>query len=149
MLAITHTITSAAVGATVPSALLAFGISVLLHLFLDTLLHWNIYIGRHRWPYFWVALDVFGGLLAAYWLAPSLFLTLPMLSAIIGGNAPDIWHVSIITLERFQRSARPKGPFFRFHEWLQNETLNPWKGLAWQGLLVALAVFVIKRSTQS
>lgn len=137
VLAITHTMTSAAIGASVSSVPFAFALAFLFHLFADTLLHWNIYVDTHRWPYFWVAVDVFGGLLAAYWLTPEQFFTAPILAAVLGGNLPDI-AAGISDLLK-----RPKGVFLRFHEGLQNETLSPARGLAWQIVLLTVALVLL------
>lgn len=145
MLAVTHTITSAAIGTQVQSVPFAFAIAFVFHFFADTLLHWNIYTDRHRWPYAWIVLDVFGGLLIAYWLMPDRFLSPPVLAAIIGGNLPDIWGGG---LEALQRLFPRYGPFLDrlydpFHEKLQNETLNLWKGSVWQAILLVVSVAVI------
>ena len=137
MLAVTHIITSAAIGAQVSSTPFAFSLAFLFHLFLDTLLHWNIYIDKHRWPYFWVVVDVLGGLLATYWLTSEQFFSTPMLAAVLGGNLPDI------TAGISDLLKRSKGGFLRFHEGIQNETSSPWKGLRWQVALVALSVWTI------
>lgn len=154
MLAITHTVTSAAIGASVSSVPFAFVLAFLFHLFADTLLHWNIYIDQHRWPYFWVALDVLGGLAVVYWLTPERFFSPPMLAAVIGGNAPDVWCGCIELLRKIRNkriavpmpyapNPKPGGAFYRFHEGLQNETASPWRGLAMQVVLVAPAVWLI------
>lgn len=139
MLAVTHTLTSAAIGATVESAPVAFALAFLFHLFADTLLHWNIYLERYRWPYVWVMIDVVAGLVIAYLLVPERFFTASVLAAMVGGNFPD---VVAGLLELCQRR---KGLFFRFHEGLQNETLSPGKGLVWQALLVMLATLLLVR----
>lgn len=145
MLAVTHTITSAAIGAHVDSAPWAFGLAFVFHLFADTLLHWNIYLERHRWPYAWIALDVAGGVALAYWLTGDQFFSAPVLAAIVGGNLPDVW-ASSIELKRklWLPAGTPRnGPFFAFHAGLQNETVNPVKGLAWQAVLVVGAVLLV------
>lgn len=147
MLATTHTITSAALGSQMQSPALAFGAAFLLHLLTDSLLHWNIYIDRHRWPYLWVALDVVGGLAVTSLLLPQRFFTLPVLAAIVGGNLPDIWG-GLWDLAKVlsKKTYRSKGAFLRFHNGLQHETISPVKGLAWQVLLVALAVFFLRQT---
>lgn len=140
MLAVTHTLTSIAIGTHVGLVPLSFALALLFHLFADTLLHWNIYIERHRWPYVWVALDVVGGLLLAYWLVPDRFFQAPVLAAIIGGNLPDITS-GLLTL--FGKQPSDVDPFHRLHEGLQHETLSPWKGLVWQVVLVVVAVLLL------
>lgn len=138
MLAVTHTLTSAALGVSVANAPLAFGLAFLFHLFADTLLHWNIYVDRHRWPYFWTAVDVVGGVAVAAVLLGRDILSLPVLAAIIGGNLPDII-AGVFDLAHWRH-----GPFLRFHDGLQLETANPWKGLVWQGALIVVAVALIR-----
>lgn len=138
----THMLTSAAIGAHVESVPFAFSLALLFHFFADTLLHWNIYTERHRWPYVWVAADVIAALVLTYWLVPETFFTAPMLAAMIGGNLPDIWCGILDVLIRLlpRRAQTFHRLFIPFHEKLQNETLNPAKGLAWQ---VVLVIFVV------
>ena len=100
MLAVTHTIISLPVGAAVPQPALAFALALLVHLFADTLLHWNIYVEKHRWPYFWVAVDVISALVLAYLIVPQQFFSWPMLAAIAGGNLPDVWHSGFRLVQR-------------------------------------------------
>lgn len=148
VLAVTHTLVSLPIGAHVESAPAAFALAFLVHLFLDTLLHWNVYIERHRWPYVWVALDVVGALALAYWLVPDRFFTAPMLAAIAGGNVPDVILGLIDLLRKFGLRRTPKHRehwFIRFHDGLQNETLSPAKGLAWQVAASAAAIWLVVR----
>jgi len=151
MLSTTHTIMSVAIGAQMERAPLAFLTAFLLHLLADTLLHWNIYTDRHRWPYFWAMLDVCGGIVAAYWIAPDRFFTAPMLAAVVGGNLPDLWANGVDVLRRLraglaraQAARRPASSLRRLHQSLldvhdalQYETMSPTRGLAWQVLLIA------------
>lgn len=145
MLAVTHTVTSAAIGAHVQSVPFAFGIALVFHLLADTLLHWNIYTDRHRWAYGWIVVDVLGGLLLTYWLIPERFATAPVLAAILGGNLPDIWHGGLDVLQHIApRHARMLRRFFiPFHEKLQHETLSPVRGLAWQAVLLIFALVLL------
>jgi len=129
------------------SPLLAFAAAFGLHLFADTLLHWNIYVDRHRWPYLWVVLDVIAALAFTYWIAPAKFLTVPVLAAILGGNLPDLWGglwdlAQVLIKKNLYHS---KGAFLRFHDRLQYETFSPWKGLWRQVTLVALSVLVLRQ----
>ncbi len=145
MLAVTHTITSAAIGAQVDSAPFAFSLAFLFHLFADTLLHWNIYTHKHRFPYAWIGVDILGGVLLAAWLAAENFSTAPVLAAIVGGNLPDLWHGSLDLLEKIRRrSLSNKGVFFRFHEGLQHETYSAPKGLLWQGVFLVISAWVLR-----
>lgn len=147
MLSVTHTIVSLPVGVHVPQPVLAFGIAFLLHLFVDTLLHWNIYVDKHRWPYFWTAVDVLGGLAVAYLLLSQKILTAPVLAAILGGNLPDIWGGVAGLWQRLGGKAvdyEQHSAFLRFHAGLQHETSSPWKGLVWQGVLVLAAIWLLR-----
>lgn len=147
MLAVTHTVTSAAIGAQVESVPFAFGLAFLFHHFADTLLHWNIYTERHRWAYEWIVVDVLGGLLVAYWLLSDRFFSAPVLAALLGGNLSDIWASGVDVLRRLlPRYAQFLDRLYdHFHERLQNETLNPAKGLVWQAVLMAIAVLLTQR----
>lgn len=152
MLAITHTLVSVPIGIYVHQPVYAFALSLIAHLFADTLLHWNIYVDRHRWPYAWAALDVAAGLAAASWIAPDRFLTPPMLAAIVGGNLPDLWANGIAVVRRLQTRFMPRAAAGRpvtllgrihqavldFHDRLQYETTSPTRGLVWQ---LVLSVF--------
>lgn len=141
MLAVTHTLASAAVGAQVDHPVFAFALAFLLHLFADTILHWNIYVEQHRWPYVWVALDLLGGFFLAYLLAGERLVTAPIIAAIVGGNLPDITAGTLTLLKRRTTA----DPFHRFHEGLQNETTNPSKGLVWQVVFALFAVILLRR----
>lgn len=138
VLAVTHTLASAAIGTAVPNAPAAFGIAFVVHLLSDALLHWNIYPGKHRPLVLWVVLDVLGGLFLVYWLAPERFFTAPVLAAILGGNLPDI-HAGVWTVLNL-----PKDRFLRFHSRIQRETEHPARGLVWQGVLIALSLWILR-----
>lgn len=148
MLSVTHTITSAALGAQMGSPISAFGAALLLHFLLDSLRHWNIYLDRHRWPYFWTALDVTGGLFFTFLLIPNRFLDPPVLAAIIGGNLPDIDHglLDLWNTLRVRRGRTPRVSALRrrFHHAIQFETLRPVEGLAWQVLLIVGSVLLLR-----
>lgn len=126
---------------------LAFGAAFLFHFLADTFLHWNIYTDRHRWAYAWAAADVAGGLLLAYGLMPDRFFSAPVLAAMLGGNLPDIFN-GVRDLRQKLRDVKPpvsKGWFFRFHEAVQLETLRPARGLAWQVVFAAVAVWILQK----
>lgn len=141
MLGVTHTLTSAALGLTIPNPLAATGIAFLFHLFCDTLLHWNVYVEKHRWPYFWVAVDVLGGIGLTYALMGDRLLTPSVIGAVIGGNLPDVY-AGIATLLKL-----PQDRFLRFHDRIQDETDHPFKGLLWQILFCGVAVLVMLRES--
>lgn len=166
MLAVTHAVTSVAIGTQVESAPFAFLLALLFHCFADTLLHWNIYLDVHRWPYAWAALDVLAGVLLGFTLAPQEFLTAPVLAALAGGNLPDVWHGALswyrkrhgprraprlvyqgvpvsATFRLWQLASGFQEAFYRFHQRLQNETPSPVKGLAWQVVLLVGAVLLV------
>ena len=138
MLAIAHTITSAAVGVAVPNAPFAFAISFLLHLFLDTFLHWNLFYHRHR-PFFTlVALDLCGGLLIVFLLLGRDAVSAPVLAAIIGGNLPDVVGLPSILLKKTNYA------FHRFHERLQLETTSLRRGILSQVIAIVVALALIR-----
>ncbi len=147
MLSVTHTLVSLPIGAAVQQPVLSFLLALLLHLFADTLLHWNIYLHRHRRPYLWAAVDVAAALGIAWLLVPDRFLTAPMVAAIIGGNAPDLWQNSVPIVQRVLPVPRWLGkenPLLRFHSSIQDETDTWWKGVAWQVVLGAAALWLLR-----
>lgn len=122
--------------------LLIFTAAFTFHLFADTLLHWNIFTKEYlRYPTVLVALDVIGGLAAAWSIAGNELFSLPLLAAIAGGNAPDILH-SLWEMTGKRVETTPlnwKTAFFHFHDKLQKETHSVSHGLIWQLMLIAIA----------
>lgn len=137
VLAVTHTITSAAAGTAVPSVPFAFGIALLLHLLLDTFLHWNFYRERCRPIAVYGALDLAAGLALTFLILGERALAPPVLAAVLGGALPDIW-----TMFHAAPSGRPRG-FHRFHDRLQLETTSIPRGLMSQGVAIALALAIL------
>lgn len=117
-----------------------------MHLFADTLLHWNIYPYKFkRYPFELVALDVGGGLVISYLLLGSNFFTLPVLVAIAGGNAPDILHAFWEFLSPAQQKRTPHWvqKIFHTHDSLQLETTKAGRGIVSQIIASALAILVV------
>jgi hypothetical protein len=137
MLAFTHTLAAAAVGTQVANTPAAFGIGVLLHFFLDTFTHWNVFYGRKHTVLF-AALDLAAGLLVAYLLMPDRMFTAPVLAGIIGGNFPDI-----ISFAQHQFGWK-KNRFFIFHDKIQHETYSVPRGLVSQVIAVGISLPFLK-----
>jgi hypothetical protein len=140
MLALTHTITSAAVGTTVQNAPLALSIAFLLHLFLDTFTHWNFYTHRHRPILLLAALDLGGGLALTVLLLGKEVFAAPVLAAILGGNLPDIITFGSRLLKKKSDSA-----FMRFHERAQWETYSPAWGMLSQAIAIVVSLVFFRR----
>jgi hypothetical protein len=146
MLSRAHTLVSLPFGITLQNPILIFATAFLMHLCADTLTHWNIYPERFkRYPFALVALDVFGGLVISYALLGNIAFTLPILSAIAGGNAPDIFHAF---WEFAGKRRQKKAPlviqrFFIFHDHLQSETESIALGLISQVILSGIAIAII------
>ena len=125
--------------------MMIFLATVALHFLADTLLHWNIYPDAHQpYPVLAVAADVLGGVAVAWLLLGDAFFTLPVLVAILGGNAPDIAH----GLWELLPPERRRGPgwftaSFHWHDKIQLETTNVAAGLVSQIMLVSLAVWTL------
>ena len=144
MLSFAHTIISLPLGIHINNPIIIFLSAFVLHLFCDTFLHWNIYPAYFKkYPIFLVILDMTIGLFIAYLITGTAILTLPILTAIIGGNAPDaiqqIWELSPRNLKKMVSIANP---FFKFHDKIQYETLNESKGLISQFSLVVFAIIL-------
>lgn len=134
------------VGLYFQNPLLSFGAAFVLHLLADTFLHWNIFPQHfRRFPYGLVALDVGGGLFAAYLLLGSDSLSLPVLAAIVGGNLPDAIHSLAEIAPR---------PFYRrwlwwlkspmdWHDRIQIETTARGPGLFFQVLAISLTTLLL------
>lgn len=146
MLSLAHTIISLPVGVYLQNPWLIFIAAFVLHLLMDTFKHWNIYPWQFKkYPYALVALDITAGLAAAWFLLNDQTLTLPILAAIAGGNAPDVLHgVWEFTAQKTKNSyfSRAK-PFFIFHDRIQRETTHIGTGLIWQGIFMAVSIFLV------
>lgn len=145
MLSLTHTIISLPFAIYLQNPALIFAAAFTFHLLADTIPHWNIFPDNFkRYPYGWVALDITAGLLAAWYITGSNVLTLPVLAAIAGGNAPDVlqglWDIAPQAARNYFRWAQP---FFIWHDKLQLETSTIWYGLLWQIIAIGVAVMLI------
>ena len=146
MLSIAHTLISLPFAFLFQNPILLFLAAATMHLFADTLLHWNIYPYKfRRYPFELVALDVGGGIAIAWLLLGSQFFTLPVLVAIAGGNAPDIFHAFWEFLSPRQKNKVPRWlkKAFHTHDSLQLETTKVGKGLVSQAISVALAILIV------
>jgi|SRR3989344_3858151 len=146
MLSLTHTIISLPFGAYMDNPWLILAATTVFHFFADTILHWNIYPAKFKsYPYALVGLDIASGVVAAWLLTGSQFLTIPIWAAIIGGNLPDILQALWDFLDkRIKDTYLPAmKPIFTWHDRLQLETASPAIGLLSQGILIATAIALI------
>lgn len=146
MLAFTHTLISLPFGVYLNNPWLIFLAAFIFHLFADTLPHWNIYPFQFkRYPFVLVAIDVIGGLVAAWYLTSDQFFTLNIWAAIAGGNAPDVIHALWDFMPKKYHTIYFKSvkPFFAWHNKLQLETPSIAWGLVSQIVLIALSVFLL------
>lgn len=148
MLSLTHTLISLPFASYLDAPVLIFMSAFVFHFFADTLLHWNIYPDHFkRYPYGLIALDVAAGVVLSWLWLGSAVLSVPVVAAIAGGNAPDIlqalWDKLPLSI-RTNRFALPISRAARFHDRLQRETTNKLHGLAWQIVLIALAYITIR-----
>ncbi|MGH9857666.1 MAG: hypothetical protein ACRD4B_07470 [Acidobacteriota bacterium] len=146
MLSAAHTIISLPLIFIFDTPVLLFMAAFVLHLLMDSVLHWNIYSENFkRYPFIWVALDVVGGLAASLLLIDDHFFTLPVWIAIAGGNMPDIltglWDMLPPAIQK--RNFSWLQPWFRFHDRLQLETSNMLVGLLPQVVMVGAAIVLI------
>lgn len=145
MLSVAHTLASLPFGIYLDQPLLIFIAAFIWHLFCDTLPHWNIYPDQFaKYPYHLVAVDVLGGLIIAWLLLGDRALTIPILAAIAGGNAPDIihglWDFVPATVKQHLSWLQP---WFHWHDRLQVETNHIPAGLVSQIAVVVLALVLI------
>ncbi len=148
MLSFTHSIVSLPFALYLTNPLLIFITAFIWHLFCDTLLHWNIYYDRlSRNSALIICIDVAAGLGAIWFLIGPDAITLPIVAAVAGGNAPDILHgiLDILPTGLRRKILKFIQPWFRFHDKIQLETDNIWTGLVWQLILVSLAIFLISK----
>ena len=146
MLSFTHTLTSLPLAYLMSSPLLIFAAAFVWHLLCDSLLHWNVYAEDYkRYPWFLVMSDVAGGLLFAWLATGDDILTLPVLAAIAGGNAPDVAHTVWDALPRAIRSkfSAWATPWFQFHNNLQLEAKSWHHGWQWQAFLITVAIALV------
>lgn len=126
---------------------LIFIAAIIFHFFADTLLHWNIYPWKYKkYPFHYVALDVFGGAIAAYIImGQASFFTIPVWAAIIGGNMPDVLHgLWEFTHNQHKEKYLSKfKKFFVWHDHLQLETLNITHGLIAQAILITVSLILL------
>lgn len=142
MLSLAHTVISLPFGFLPLPPWLIFLMALAFHFVLDGLLHWNIYPPQYnRFPFLLVALDIILGLLAAFLLLGSQFFSLSILSAILGGNLPDIlqslWTFAGQPTKGWWRYVYP---FFHLHDRIQWETTNIPLGLVSQIIMITIVI---------
>lgn len=143
MLSLSHTIISLPFGLAFTNPLIIFLGAFLMHLVSDMFLHWNIYPHHFkRYPFFLVGLDVISGLIASYIILNNSLFTIPILTAIAGGNAPDVLHAFWSFLGKTRQKHAPAFVqwAFRFHEIIQRETESPLIGGLWQIVFCSAAI---------
>lgn len=146
MLSLAHTLISLPFAYYLENPFLIFIAAFVFHLFADTLLHWNLFPEQSKQLFYpLVAVEVLGGIVATWLLVGSDILTMPVLVAIAGGNAPDVIHQfwDFLTPKQRQRYFAWIMPAFKFHSDLQSETLSFSKGVVSQVILVAIAAVLV------
>lgn len=146
MTAIAHTLISLPFAFYLENPLIIFLAAAVMHLLLDTLLHWNFYPSVWGRAFYLMAVfDVATALFLAWFFTGDALFTLPVLAAIAGGNAPDIAHFSWEILnKKTGKTNLPKlKRAFKFHENLQLETKSFELGIIWQVILIVVAIVMI------
>lgn len=137
MMAVSHTIISAAIGDKISNPALAFSVAFAGHFICDSFLHWNFYPHKHKHIALLAIGDVVAGLIVSYLLLGNNFWHLSVLSAIVGGLLPDVIAFSAYFL-------KIRIPYFtKFHDSIQRETEIVWKGLISQIIAIGIAVTII------
>src|SRR5687768_14771650 len=117
MLSLSHTLISLPFAYYLDNPILIFIAAFIFHLFADTLLHWNLFPAQSK-KFFYplVAVEILAGLLLTWLLVGEDILTLPVLAAVAGGNAPDVIHQLwfLLTPEQHRRYFGWAIPAFRF-----------------------------------
>lgn len=147
MLSAAHTIISLPLGLLLNNPIAIFAAAFCMHILCDMILHWNVYPQHYKkYPYIQVASDITSGLVLAYLILDDTLFTLPVLAAIMGGNAPDVLHGLWSFLSD---SAKKKMPawvhkWFFIHEKVQWETKSPLLGGLSQVLIGGLAIMLAR-----
>lgn len=147
MLSFTHTIVSLPFAYWFDSPLFVFAAAFVFHLVADTLLHWNLFPEQSK-KFFYplVALEIIGGVVAAMAVVGQDILTINVLAAIAGGNAPDVIHQLYFLLSPAQRKKyfTWAQPAFDFHNNIQSETPFFFKGMISQVILIGLTLLLFR-----
>lgn len=145
MLSAAHTIISLPFGLLLQNPILSFIAAFTMHILCDMMLHWNIYPHHYkRYPVVRVAIDIGSGLILAYLILGDTLFTLPVLAAIMGGNAPDVLHGlwSFMSASAKKRMPTWVQKWFYIHEKVQWETESPLLGGLSQVLIGGLAIML-------
>ncbi len=145
MLATAHTLIGLPLGIYLENPWLIFVLAFLLHLVMDAMPHWNIYLDRfNSYPVLPALLDVTIGLAASYLLLGNLIFSWAVLATIAGSNLPDVLSAINKLSPIFQRRGlRWMRFFFHFHDRIQWELESITKGMIAQGIGVAIAVCLV------
>jgi hypothetical protein len=146
MLSLSHTLISLPIAAYTENLWLIFALAFVLHLFADSLPHWNFLPDKKgRYPLLPAAFDISLGLILAWLILSHKILTPPYLVAIFGGNLPDIlhafWHFQPTSAQT--RWPQPIRAMFAFHHNIQWETKKIIPGLISQIISISLAVSLL------
>lgn len=137
MLALSHTLISAAIGDKVSNPALAFVLAFAMHFVCDSFLHWNFYPHKHKHIALLAAGDVVAGVIFSYLLLGARFWHASVLAAIVGGLLPDIIAFGAYFL-------KIQIPYFsKFHDGMQRETEVFWKGMISQVITIGIAILII------
>ena len=146
MLSAAHTIISLPFGLLLQHPAFSFIAAFCMHILCDMMLHWNIYPHHYkRYPFVRVAIDIGSGLLLAYFILGNSFFALPVLSAIAGGNAPDVLHGiwSFLSDPAKKRIPAWIQKWFFIHEKVQWETESPLLGGLSQIIIGGAAIIIV------
>jgi hypothetical protein len=145
MLSLVHTIVSLPFGVYLQNPIIIFLSVFIFHFVLDSIFHWNIYPPHHaKFPILPVSLDITGGLILAWLIVGSDLVSLPIIVAIIGSNAPDVFQSLWYMLGEPKSKRFPFATFlFEMHDQIQWETNHIIKGLIPQTALAILAIYLV------
>lgn len=145
MLSLAHTVISLPLGVFWQHPILVFSLAFVGHFLLDAIYHWNIYPPYHpKFPVFLVFLDIVGGFVIAWFVVGEDIVSLPILAAIIGGNAPDVAQTLWFLLGKPRSKRFPFLTYlFDVHDRIQWETHSVVKGLIPQLTISFLAILLI------
>ncbi len=140
MLALAHTVSSAALASFIPNAPLAFVTGIILHFAEDSILHWNFYPHKHKHIKILASFDLMSGIALTYLLLGTDSFLPNVLAGVAGGLLPDILSAAS---NMFRVPFVNPGWFEYLHANVQKETEVVWIGLIGQVITLAVSVYVI------
>lgn len=145
MLSLAHTVISLPFGVFLHNPILIFFLAFALHFALDAIYHWNIDPHQYpSFPVFPVSIDITAGLIIAWNVVSGDVVSLPILAAIAGSNAPDVAHTLWYSFGKPRSKRFPYITYlFDLHNRIQWETESIAKGLIPQSILVFIAILLI------